>query len=125
MSTRRSGRGRAARHRDSCIHVSEQAVVRRLRALHRLKEALQAVLREAPEDPLVVGLVLLEVTPSPDGSSAKVALLAPKGRSLPLVEAALGRAAGFLRARLAERLEGEAPALRLFCVGHVEEGGAA
>jgi len=94
---------------------------------HRLEnillEQLQSLLRDEASDPALAGLVLVSLQLSVDGGHARVAYAveAPLGdarRAERTSRDALGRATGFLRARLAELLDlKRLPTLTFTCVG--------
>jgi ribosome-binding factor A len=100
---------------------------------HRLEnillEQLQSLLRDEASDPALAGLVLVSLQLSVDGSHARVAYAveAPLGDARRVERSsrdALGRATGFLRARLGEQLDlKRLPTLTFTFVG-VQEPGA-
>lgn len=101
---------------------------------HRLEsillEQLQSLLRDEASDPALRGLVLVSLRLSADGGHARVAYAAeaPLGQARRAERSsreALGRATGFLRARLAGLLDlKRLPTLTFTFVG-VQEPGAA
>ena len=100
---------------------------------HRLEnillEQLRSLLRDEASDPALGGLVLVSLQLSVDGGHARVAYAveAPLGDAARVGRSsrdALGRATGFLRARLAELLDlKRLPTLAFTFVG-VQEPGA-
>lgn len=100
---------------------------------HRLEnillEQLQSLLRDEASDPALGGLVLVSLQLSVDGGHARVAYAveAPLGDASKVERSsggALGRATGFLRARLADLLDlKRLPTLTFTFVG-VQEPGA-
>lgn len=135
---RRARRGRGGRtpfhaaSPESSLHSPPH--VRHLRLEQALREHLAVLLRDALRDPHLEGLWLLALELSGDGRHARVSVALepldspPPGREQRVLPA-LERAAGFLRAELAQGLDlKRLPALRFTLVGvlpsmHAGEGG--
>lgn len=100
---------------------------RQERLEHILYAELEALLREA-HDPELAQVKLLSVQLSPDGGHARVAYAAVAGaerEARQACTAALERATGYFRARLASQLElKKVPRLTFTFVGVSLEGGA-
>jgi ribosome-binding factor A len=86
------GQADAAGHRHQRLEVS-------------VREELQSILRDDVTDPELEGVMVSAVVLSPDYRNARVHFMVPRGRPRTAVERAFGRAAPFLRARLAEAVE--------------------
>lgn len=121
---RRGRGGRTSSHVTSPESSSHAPLhVRQLRLEQALREHLAVLLRDALRDPYLEGLWLLALELSADGCHARVSVaLEPLGSPPPgreqRVLPALERAAGFLRAELAQGLDlKRLPALRFSLVG--------
>lgn len=95
-----------------------------------LLEELQALLRDEAQDPALEGIQLVRIELAPDGGHARLAYvvegpLEEEGRTRSRTQAALVRATGFLRSRLASQLNlKRLPKLTFTFLGAVEGGGA-
>jgi ribosome-binding factor A len=108
----------------------EGAGHRQARLEHIILDELQCLISDDATDPAVEGIRILAVHLSPDGGHARVAyaVVAPLNREPEVRKTSkegLGRAAGFLRARLAETLDlKKTPRLTFAFVGVTQTGGA-
>jgi ribosome-binding factor A len=101
---------------------------------HRLEQLLldelQSIVRDQASDPSLAGIGLLQVTLSPDAAHARIGYVVAgsleEERALAArTQAALERATGFVRARLAAGLDlKKLPRLTFTFVGVVAAGGA-
>ena len=101
---------------------------RRARLAQLLHEELQSLLRDEVADPALEGVTVLAVHLSPDGGNARVAYVVTAAGDEHQVrqrsKAALARAAGFLRVRVAQQLDlKRTPTLSFSFVGLASEGG--
>jgi ribosome-binding factor A len=107
----------------------EAAGHRHARLEHILLETLQSLVTDEASDPALAGIRLLAVHLSVDGSHARVAYavvaaLRREGEVGRKSQAALARASGFLRARLAQQLDlKRLPQLAFTFVGVAQTGG--
>lgn len=84
---------------------NEGAGYRHLRLEQSILEELRAILRDDVTDAALERARITAVALSPDYRSARVHFMTAKGQSRPDVEKAFGRAAAFMRGRLAEAIE--------------------
>lgn len=110
-------------------HTLEGADHRQVRLEHLLFDELQTLLRDEASDPALTGITLLHLELSNDGGHARIgyAVAAPlhaETQAAGTSRAALTRALGFLRTRLAQRLDlKRTPKLTFTFVGVSEPGG--
>jgi ribosome-binding factor A len=69
------------------------------------REVFRVLAQAEPRDPLLLGLLVMEVAPAPDASRLAVRVLFGAGTDVDAVRAALARWKGGLRAEIAQALQ--------------------
>lgn len=107
--------------------MRRRASARRTGRLSRVGEQLRReladILRREVRDPRVAGISLTDVEVSPDYAHATVYFSCLDAAQVPVASEGLGRAAGFLRSQLAQRVKLHAtPDLRFVYDESIERG---
>lgn len=102
-------------------HRESGGGLRHPRIERSILEELRALLRDDVADPTLEGVVVTAVVLSADQRHARVHWACPPGIPIAVVDRALARAKGFLRARLTDGLPlKRTPDLGFVCEGVVE-----
>ena len=132
-NNRRTHARRAQGHPSSLFSgasATEPIPNRQQRLEQLLLDEVQSIVRDHSVDPALEGIAMLRVTLSPDAAHARVAFavigaLDQEQAAAHRAQAALGRATGFIRARLATQLNlKKLPRLSFTFVGVVPPGDA-